>query len=272
MAYSTVVPGGVQGHAGPTGPYPNLSSAPATPLAGLAPSLPSNITMGPNGAYISTTTPEELTSTNLAGLMQSSSPLEQLAQSQGMNAAAARGSANGTLFAGAEQAALNQNLAPIAAQDAQAQQATNQQNVSSLNQMANSKVQERATLGAAGIAANASMQNAQLAAQTQKSLQTQSLAQNQQQFSDNWKNQFQMATQSQGFQMASQQQQQEFTAKYNTLNTAFQTVMSDPDYWSNPQASMGMINYFTQNIDALLANMGIGGSAGSNPNIPNTAP
>ena len=226
------------------------------------------LVMGPNGAYVSSVDPKTGTvAGQLATDMASSSPLEQLAQSQGMNAAAARGSANGTLFAGAEQAELNQDLTPIAAQDADAFNKSALANAANVDQAGNVNTQANAETTSAGIGANASMYNADVNAKTQAA----ALAQNAQQFSANWDNQFKMATQSQAFQQASQATQNEFQAKYNAFNTTMQTVMSDPSYWSDPTAATGMVNYFNNAFDDIMGTLGITGPAAPNPSVPSTA-
>ena len=226
------------------------------------------LVMGPNGAYVSAVDPTTGTvAGQLATDMSSSSPLEQLAQSQGMNAAAARGSANGTLFAGAEQAALNQDLTPIAQQDADAYNKSALANAANVDQAGNVNTQANAETTSAGIGANASMYNADVNAKTQAA----ALAQNQQQFTTNWANQFTQAQQSQAFQQASQATQNEFQAKYNAFNTTMQTVMSDPSYWSDPTAATGMVNYFNSAFDDIMGTLGITGAASPNPSVPSTA-
>jgi hypothetical protein len=210
---------------------------------------------GIGGAAYGTVDPATQTAAGqLNTLMSSSSPLEQLAQAQGMNAAAARGSANGTLFAGAQEAALNDKLQPIALNDANAYQRQHLQNQSDVNQLKNTQTSVEGGIAQAGISANASIHNADQAAAIQK----QSLEQSHQEFMTNWDNQFKMATQSQAFQQASQTAQNEFTSKNQALQTTFQTIMSDPSYWSDPTAASGMMNFFQSTIQDLMNQYGIG--------------
>jgi hypothetical protein len=210
-----------------------------------------------NGTALRTVDPNQLAGTQLANLESNTSPLNQLALAQGAAQAAATGNANGTLMAGAAQTALLQNLTPIAAQQAQQYAETAQANQDALNQLQQSRIQAGAQVRAAGEGAAASMANAKLAAATQQALQTQSLAQNQSQFEDNWANNFKMATQN------------EFTLKSGALGNAMNTIFSDPSYWGNPQASMGMINFFTQNIGSLIDSLGLGTGTGNGTTIPN---
>lgn len=192
--------------------------------------------------------PNALTSNQLAGLENTNSPLSQLALAQGANNAAATGNANGTLMAGASENALLQQLTPIASQNAQVYERQAQSNQDALNTAANTDRSVHGQIAAAGVSANASMHNAQLAADTA----AKSLAQNQQQFTTNWQNEFQTAKNSQAFQTASQAQQQQFSLQSNGLNSAMNTIFSDPSYWSNPQGAMGMLNYFGSNINSLV--------------------
>lgn len=198
----------------------------------------------------------------LGTLMQSSSPLEQLAQSQGMNEAAARGSANGTLFAGASMAELNKNLAPIALNDANAYNRQQLANQAEANQAHDTETSANASEMAAGISANASMYGADVNATTQAN----ALRQNQQQFTTNWANEFQTAKNSQAFQTASQATQNEFTAKMTAFQSTMQTVLSDPSYWNNPDGATGMVNYFTHAFDDIWS------STFGTPNPDSTVP
>lgn len=204
-----------------------------------------------NGVATRTVDPNALTSNQLAGLENTNSPLSQLALAQGANNAAATGNANGTLMAGASENALLQQLTPIATQNAQVYERQAQSNQDALNTAANTNRSVHGQIAAAGVSANASMHNAQLAADTA----AKSLAQNQQQFTTNWQNEFQTATNSQAFQTASQAQQQQFSLQSNGLNSAISTIFSDPSYWSNPQGAMGMLNYFGSNINSLVDNL-----------------
>lgn len=214
--------------------------------------------VGQVGAAYGTVDPKTQTAAGqLDTLMQSQSPLEQLAAAQGMNLAASRGSANGTLMAGAAQTALNDKLQPIALNDANAYQRQQLQNQSDVNQLKNTQTSVEGSVASAGISANASIHNADQAAAIQK----QSLEQSHSEFLSNWDNQFKMATQSQAFQQASQTAQNEFTSKNQALQTTFQTIMSDPSYWSDPTAASGMMNFFQGTIQDLMNQYGIGGAA-----------
>lgn len=215
-----------------------------------------------NGALQGSIDPATMTAGGqLDKLMQSSSPLEQLAQSQGMNEAASRGSANGTLFAGASMAALNDKLQPIALNDANAYQKQQLENQNEYNQLKGVKEQAAAQTYSASVSAaasrygaDASKYNADVNAKTQAA----ALAQSHDEFNTNWTNQFQQMKDSQAFQSMSQDKQNAFAAKMTAFGNSVQTIFSDPSYWSDPQSAMGMLNYFNTNIDDLLAKMGIG--------------
>lgn len=240
---------------------------PVSPLAQLSTSAYGNIAQGSNGAYVRTIDPAtQTTGGQLATDMQSSSPLEQLAQSQGMNAAAARGSANGTLFAGAEEASLNQNLAPIAAQDAQVYERQAQANEDALNQQNTVSEQVAGQEASAGISANASIENAKLNAQTQAA----ALAQNQSQFSTNWANTIAQTAENQNWTQQDQASQNEFSLKGAVVNGAVNTIFSDPSYWNNPAGSLGMINDYTQNVGSIIDGMFPPTTYGQTPTTPAT--
>lgn len=245
-------------------PLNQLNPGPYTVTsAGQAANNPDNINSGSlnntaggditmqNGVAVRSVDPNALTSNQLAGLENTNSPLSQLALAQGANNAAATGNANGTLMAGASENALLQQLTPIATQNAQVYERQAQSNQDAENTAANTRRQVSGQVAAAGVSANASMHNAQLAADTA----AKSLAQNQQQFTTNWQNEFQTATNSQAFQTANQAQQQQFSLQANGLNSAISTIFSDPSYWSNPQGAMGMLNYFGSNINDLVDNL-----------------
>lgn len=225
-----------------------------------------------NGVATRAVDPNALTSNQLSGLENTNSPLSQLALAQGANNAAATGNSNGTLMAGASENALLSQLTPIASQNAQVFERQAQSNQDALNTAANTERQVAGSEASAGIGANASMHNAQLAATTAAN----ALAQNQEQFKS-----------SQAFTLADQATQNQFNLSASGLNSAISTIFSDPSYWSNPTASMGMLNYFGSNINSLIDNLfpQVGGASNAayanqgytptapNQNIPNaTAP
>ena len=92
------------------------------------------------------------------------------------------------------------------------------------------------------------------------------MAQNQQQFTTNWANEFQTAKNTQAFQTASQATQNDFTAKFSALQSTMQTVLSDPSYWNNPTAATGMVNYFSHAFDDIWS------SSFGTPNPNSTVP
>lgn len=253
----------------PPAPPLNQLSTPYNP-SGMVP-MPQATTSAPGGVTVTngvatrTIDPAtETTAGQLDTLMNSSSPLEQLAQSQGMNAAAARGSANGTLFAGAEQAALNSNLAPIASQDAQVYERGAQSNEDALNQKNLADIQRNASITSAGIGANASMYNADVNAKTQAA----ALAQNQNQFSTNWANTIAQTAENQNWTQQDQATQNEFALKGAVVNGAVNTIFSDPSYWNNPAGSLGMINDYSQNIGSIIDQMFPPNTYGQTPTQP----
>lgn len=223
------------------------------------------LTVGPNGAFVRTIDPAtQTTSGQLSTLMQSSSPLEQLAQAQGMNEAAARGSANGTLFAGASMAELNKNLTPIAAQNAQVYERQAQANEDALNQAANVQTQAGAQEASAGIMANASIHGQDVGAETARrgqDIQSQEFGASQKQqlgeFNTNWANTMQQTRENQNWLMQDQQSQNEFSLKSQVVNGVLNTALSDPSLWNNPAGVFGMLNDYTTNFGSIIDQLGM---------------
>ena len=62
-------------------------------------------------------------------------------------------------------------------------------------------------------------------------------------------------TQERAWQLADQRASARASQRSATFNTLLQTVFSDPSYWRDPGAAMGMFNTYTSNIDSMLNNL-----------------
>lgn len=223
--------------------------------------LPSNISQNNrNGVALLSQDPNAMTSTQLTQLLSGNNPLLQMAQQQGAEAANARGSLNGTLFAAASQNAAMQNMIPVAQQNAQQVGAVNAANAAALNQQQLEHMQNTAQVSAANITAAGGVEQARIRQLEAASEFSQTLQTNQ-------ANRAQDRT----WQLADQQTSQENYQRDAVLNASLGTIFSDPSYWSNPQGAMGMANFFSQGFDQLWNgggfDLGGGDGGGSMPGV-----
>jgi len=128
--------------------------------------LPQGFTGGDGQGYTREVQANELASNHLSGLLSSNSPLIRNARLRGTEFAASRGLGNSSIAAGAAERQAMETATPIALADAQAFGTAAGQNIQALNQY---EIADRANASSernAQTAANASMTNARLAADT----------------------------------------------------------------------------------------------------------
>jgi hypothetical protein len=157
-----------------------------------------------------------------------------------MAAAAARGLGNSSYAAGNAQGAAIRSALPIAQADAQAQQATAQQNEDVLNNVLMANNQNATSRANANTAANASMFGAT------QSRRASEYGQNAETERQREQNQFNSQFQPYMLGLQNQYGAQDWARNTygNILQGAYGTMFSSPDYFSNPDAAMGFINGF----------------------------
>lgn len=129
--------------------------------------LPAGITNagGPNGAYSAytrTVQPDQLTSQQLAGLLNPGNQYIDMARSAGLDTANDRGMLNGSIAAGASQRAAIQAAEPIAQADAGAYSTAAGQNLDALNTILQTHMNNQTSENTARIGAGAQMYSANL--------------------------------------------------------------------------------------------------------------
>jgi hypothetical protein len=117
---------------------------------------------GSNNAYVGTTTPDEMVSNQLNGLLAAGGTYLTGARSAGLDAANDRGLLNGGIAAQNSQRAAIQAALPIAQQDAQTTATLQGTNLNNLNQILATRMNNLTSENTAHTAANASMYNARL--------------------------------------------------------------------------------------------------------------
>ena len=213
----------------------------APPLSQFMPGVPpvgGNISTGPGGVALTSVNPNELTSYQLGQLMRSDNPLVQEAAGNARNLAASRGSGmSGSQYAEAATEGVYNSLTPIANADAGRYGSVADENQTALNQRNITDMNNTTSLDVAGIGANASMHNSD-----------NSLHEAKYEFDTQQKNRLQ----NRDWQLADQNTAARAAQRSQVFNQAIQTVFSDPSFWKDPQGSLGMINTYSSNIDALL--------------------
>lgn len=207
----------------------------------------SNAGQGANSAYTRQVQPNELTSTQLTGLLNTNSPYIQQARNQAVNAANGRGLLNSSMAASNAQAAAIQAALPIAQQNATAYGMAAGQNLDALNQILQTRMSNSAANRNAQIAADASMYNND----------------------NNIAYQGAQAGLNRGFQDYMRQQQQNdwlrqaaFNLGSNMLQSnnsftqnAYLQGMSNPFAISNPDAFQGYLDRATQGANSYYDNL-----------------
>lgn len=255
------------------------SSTPRQPPQPGTGALPQNMWASAGGAYTMTPQQNAFTSNNLNSLISGNSQYIQNARNAAMAGSAANGLGGSSYAAGNAQLAAINAAMPIAQADAQTNEQSALANQDALNKvlMGNNQdatmrfdasTQAGAMASAAAANAHASMYN------SDNSLKANTYGVDQMLVRQNAQNQF------------TQQDQQNMGAMNNyygtqawernnvgqALQTGLNTVTSNPDYFSNPQASMGMVNGLTNFVGNYLNQYSYGNQPPPNSAQPTNQP
>lgn len=206
------------------------------------------------GAYTSTPTQDQYTSTHLNDLISGNSQYIQNARNSAMAQAASRGLGNSTYAAGNAQAAAINAALPIAQSDAAVDYGTAQANQAALNQLLVANNANANSTQNARIAANASRYNADV---NKYGIDQQLVRQNAQNSYDAGQadvnrqyNQSMLGLQNyynqQNMGLEQQYNQQNWANNLygSILQGAYGTMFSNPDYFRDPNAALGFIQGF----------------------------
>ena len=230
------------------------TTPPMSQFGGAGNNVGGAITTNRQGVALTNVSPNELTSYQLGQLQTSGNPLVQQAQQTAQAMALARGGGlGGTQVGDAATRAAFASMTPIAQADAGQYASVRDANQAAINAEGLQSLQNQGQIGAAGAAANASMYNARINAQTQHDLSAAQLAQQQSQFETGHQ-----------YDLENQANAQHNYVTDTILNGTMGTIYSDPAYWSNPEAALNMANTFSQGFDQIF-NQGNGGQAFANP-------
>lgn len=207
-----------------------------------------NISTGPGGVALTGVNPQELTSYQLGQLQRSNNPLVQNAAQNAAAFASARGAGlSGSLYAdNATRAAFDQ-MTPIAQADAGQYADVRNRNQSALNDQNITSMNNNTSLGVAGIGASAS----RYASDNQLKASMAQLNQSKYEFDKQQENRLQ----NREWQLADQNTAARAAQRSQAFNTMLQTVFSDPSYWRDPQAAIGLMRTYGSNIDGLMADL-----------------
>lgn len=196
------------------------------------------ISQTPGGVALTGVNPNELTSYQLGQLQRSDNPLVQHAAQNAAAFASARGAGlSGSLYADNATRAAFDAMTPIAQADAGQYADVRNRNQAALNDQNLTRMNNDTSIGVASIGAAASMHNND----TQ-------LAENARQFNVQQDNRLQ----NREWQLADQNTAARASMRSQLFNTMVNTVFSDPSYWRDPQAAMGLFNTYGSNMDALM--------------------
>jgi hypothetical protein len=210
--------------------------APMAQFAGGAPPI-TGIQTNWQGVSLGSVDPNQLASAQLAGYLRGGNPLVQNAAQQGEALAAARGQgANSSIYGASAAGGAIDALRPVAESDAARYGAVQDQNLGYMNQQNIEAMGNRTSIHVASIGAAA---------------QRQAIDEQARQFNIQQQNR----TQERAWQQADQRAAARASQRSQTFNTLLQTVFSDPSYWRDPGAAMGMFNTYTSNIDSMLNNL-----------------
>jgi hypothetical protein len=215
--------------------------APITPpLAQFQPNAQpyGNLTTGPGGVALTGVNPQELTSYQLGQLQRSDNPLVQTAQNNARNFAAARGAGlSGSNYAQAATGAAFDAMTPIATADAGQYADVRDRNQTAMNQQNIERMGNETSLGVANIGAGASMYNSDNAREEARY-----------EFNRGQENRLQ----NRQWQVADQNTAARASQRSQLFSQATQAIFSDPAYWRDPQAAMGLLNEYGSNMDNLM--------------------
>lgn len=208
---------------------------PQPPMAQFSGGAPiPGITQNGNGVALGSVDPNSLMSYQMQSYLRGNNPLVQNAAQSAEAAAAARGGgANSSIYGASAASGAIDALRPVAQFDATRYGDVDNQNRGALNDYNLQKLQGQNSLTIANV--NASTQAAALAEQAR-------------QFDIGQTNR----TQDRTWQLADQRSAARANQRSQTFNTLLQTIFSDPSYWRDPGAAMGMFNTYTSNIDSML--------------------
>lgn len=215
---------------------PGQNVAPMSQFAGGGPPI-SGISTNSQGVSLGTVDPNQLASYQLASYLRGNNPIVQDATRQGEALAAARGQgANSSIYGASAAGGAIDALRPVAQSDAARYGAVQDLNLQNLNQHELEQMGNNTSVQVAGIGAEAQMAGIREQAR-QFNIDQGNRAQNRE------------------WQLADQRSAARASQRSATFNTLLQTVFSDPSYWRDPGAAMGMFNTYTSNIDSMLNNL-----------------
>lgn len=213
----------------PANQVPMSQFAPAAPVQGITQSNPTQ-----NGAYVESVDPNSLASVQLANLMRSDNPLVQYqAQAAASQAAARGGGLSSTQAIDASNTSMYGALEPIAGADANRYAGVGDLNAQMLNANLTGRLNNVTSLQVANTAAGAS-RAATSERQHEFDTQDSERAQNRE---------WQVADQNTAIQAGQRSQ------LFGNMESA---IFSNPDFWSNPQGAMGMMQTYGTNMMSYL--------------------
>lgn len=213
---------------------------------GYLPNATGNLTGQKGGAYTRTIDPNtETVAGQYGNLLKGSNPLVQRAIQKGKTMAQMRGSnGNDSLFAGASEDALAENLLPVAGADAAAYNQVGAQNQDALNQQNLQQMSNTTSKIVANIGAGASKYGSDKSLEADKLR----LEENRRQFDQGMERDAANRLQDRSWNLADQETARKAAGRQAVAQQVLGTIFSDPSYWRDPQGASGMMRFFTEDF------------------------
>jgi hypothetical protein len=230
----------------------------------------------PNNANAYTRTVNRATETTagqLEGLLRGDNPLLQRAARKGATLAQLRGSTgNDSLFAGAAQDAMAEQLIPVAGADAGVYERGAVTNQGALNESSITDRNNATSRANASTAASASRYGAELGLQgelarlrssdnqfniSQGNINRQfeadqrAFAENTRRYENDNQIRAQERTQNRAWETADRDTATRAAGRNQIFSNVTSAIFSDPTYWRDPAGASGMVNFFTNNFSGI---------------------
>lgn len=256
-------------------PHPLANPQRSNQQQALGQLMTGNITRGADegnpGAYTRTIDRNtETTAGQLEHLLRGDNPLLQRAARKGATLAQMRGSTgNDSLFAGAAQDAMAENLIPVAGADAAAYERTATGNMGALNessvvdrQNATSRANAQTAAGASRYGADRQLEGDRLRLQQssnefniQQGNLNRQFAEDQRRYDTDNRIRGEERAQNRAWQTADAASAQRAAGRSQIFGEVASTIFSDPAYWRDPAGATGMLNFFTDNFSSIWDRM-----------------
>jgi hypothetical protein len=213
--------------------------------------------------------PNELASERYRAITANDSPLTRMARSRGAETAAARGSSAGSYYAGAAERSLGETAIPLALQEAETYGRTAADNMAAQNERGLGELSSATTLEATGITAGSALEQARMRIEAERLAQEREQAfrrgEREAEFEFSRENrdlsfgrEDRQRAESRGWQREDADRDYRRAVESGVVGRILETITSDPSYFRDPQAAIGMLERYRSEIRRILG-LDVGG-------------